>query len=173
MPTPSKKTDLVMRRVLELRAKGAGVREIARDIGCTHRTVARWLEEAGLPLAPAPTPSVAEQAARELVVRESFAGSAIDVVRERLGSVRATLDRLTRALERGEVGTDLVTALARLETELANELAKIEASTKAEDARVAQEAEAEVEAKLARLVLDAEREARCVHCRRPPFRSAA
>ena len=122
--------------MLELSKAGRSLREIGTEIGVSHDTVRRWLEELGvevdtrkgLPSRPVQPRALdaAEQLARPVEVdAPSDRAGAQEVVRSRLADVRRMIDDVRSSVLSGEMTPATFTGLVRLEGDLATRVAEL------------------------------------------------
>lgn len=189
MARPSLKTPQLIERMFSLHSAGASAREIAEQIGISHRTVTIWLRDSGL----RPNGGYGGRATRERVEPDD-AAAALIAVQQSL----ADLESGPRAEDMGDLQANVNESLALTASLLACETSELKAgrgdinkwakliqvqqalltravelrprdAVKPEDDVANIESAAETRAKLAALVESAERDFKCQCCGGDPY----
>jgi hypothetical protein len=174
--------------MLDMYRAGASNREIGEAIGISHVAVGQWLEDANLE----PNPSRGPRASRRRRMHEAIVGAtgdqevvvssggsqrppegrdALQVIKDRLAAVSETLTRVTPLFEAGTFDPGPYEKLLKLESFLAVQLAQLtppDPEDPEKDPTNLEQADV-VRGRLERLIADAERTSRCLHCGKPPF----
>ena len=188
MPAATKKTPVVIKKLLDLHERGASGREISEALDLTPPTISRWLKELGLEPNGGNGPRRGRTRKRldpeteAAIVGATEAAADVDSVdsletaTRRLAFLRSSIDKLQPAMLRGEVPASSFNGLLGAELKYAAKVEEFRAARAQTDASgkppVDVAAAEAFDAKLRALVARAEASSRCQHCGKPPFHGA-
>jgi transposase len=175
MPAATKKTPPTIKKLIALHEKGASAREIGEELNIEHATVGKWLRDMGLEpngghgrrksrrrAKPSKDDETAAKTAAAIQADLASGFTGIDVLRQRLASLRKAVKEADAAFLKGHLSGTQYEKLIALEAKIARELAEAEVATNEKTGPsptdpFTADAAARVTAKLQKLIEKAER----------------